>query len=154
MLGRSCGKAPVPEPPSPDELEYFDETGRRGPSKKIGKLRIDIAGPVRSTWNRKAAQRFRRTFQKTGIYSCWPSQDIEEAFLRHIETIRSHYHQQTGSVSTEEAAFRRSRAARRSRLKTVRKISFFVDIHHSDFLRAHTKPDRNLSLRSGTDNIH
>jgi len=123
MLGRINGKAPVPEPPSPKELEHFNETGRRGPSKKIGELRIDVVGPVRSAWNRRAAQRFRRAFHKTRIYARWPKEDIEEAFLRHVETIRSHYRQQNGSVSSDETNSRRARAARRSRLKTVRAIS-------------------------------
>lgn len=122
MLGRPNGKAPVPEPPSLDDLEYFNETGKRGPSRNIGELRIDIAGPVRSAWNRTAARRFRKTFRKTQMYHCWPKKDVEEAFLRHVETIRSHYHQQNGSVSVDEVDFRRARAARRSRLKTVRKL--------------------------------
>lgn len=133
MLGRTNRMAPVPEPPSPGEIEHFNETGKRGPSKKIGELRIDINGPVRSAWNRKAAQRFRRTFQKTQIYSRWSKGDVEEAFLRHVETIRSHYRQQNGSISTDEADFRRIRAARRSRLKTVRTIDFFIAVHRVTF---------------------
>jgi hypothetical protein len=130
MLGRANGKAPVPEPPSPDDIEYFNETGKRGPSKQFGKLRIDITGPVRSAWNRKAAHRFRKTFQKAQLYSCWPKEDIEEAFLRHVETIRSHYREQNGSIPTDGADSRRARAARRSRLKTVRTVCFFIAIHY------------------------
>ena len=125
--------APVPEPPSPDDIEYFDETGKGGPNKRIGELRIDVSGPVRSTWNRKAAQRFRRTFQKTQMYSRWPKEDIEEAFLRHVETIRYQYHLQNGSISTDEADFRRVRAARRSRLKTVSAIYSLIVICYMTF---------------------
>lgn len=123
MLGRRNGKAPVPEPPSPDVIEHFNETGKGGPNKKIGELRVDIRGSVRSAWNRKAARSFRKSFEKTQMYPRWSKKDIEEAFLRHVETIRSHYHQQNGSVSTDEADFRRIRAARRSRLKTVRPLT-------------------------------
>jgi len=152
MLGRTNGKVPVPEPPSPKELEYFNETGRRGPSKKIGELRIDVTGPVRSAWNRKAAQRFRRTFQKSRIYTRWPKEDIEEAFLRHVETIRSHYHQQNGSVSSNETDFRRSRAARRSRLKTVRAI-FLSLFAINEFLPAHGNSDCDLLLRARINHV-
>ena len=119
-LGRVDKTVPVPEPPSPGDIEQFNETGEGGPSKNIGELRIDISGPVRSGWNRKAAQRFRETFEATQLYSRWPKGDIEEAFLRHVETIRSHYRQQDSSMSSNESGFRRVRAARRSRLKTVR----------------------------------
>ena len=114
MLGRTNSEAPVPEPPSRDEIDYFGETGKRGPSREIGKLQIDICGSIRSDWNRKAAQHFRRSFQKSQLYSCWPKEDIEEAFFCHVETIQFHYHQQNGSVSKGEANVRRSRAARRS----------------------------------------
>lgn len=95
---------------------------------KIGELRVDISGSVRSAWNRKAARRFRKTFEKTQIYPHWSKKDIEEAFLRHVETIRSHYHQQNGTVSTDEANFRRVRAARRSRLKTVSTVHLPITV--------------------------
>ena len=125
MLGMINRMAPVPEPPTPGEIENFSETGRGGPSKKIGELRIDISGPVRSGWNRKAAQHFREAFEATLLYSHWSKEDIEEAFLRHVETIRSRYRQQNDSMSSDESDFRRSRAARRSRLKTVRSFPFW-----------------------------
>ena len=148
MLGRTNGKAPVPEPPSSSDLEYFNETGKRGPSRKVGELWIDIAGPVRSTWNKMAARRFRKTFQKIRMYPCWPKEDIEEAFLRHVETIRSHYRQQNCSVSMDEADFRRARAARRSRLKTVMEIHSFVAIRSNKSLLAHANANYNLSFRA------
>ena len=136
MLGRTNSDSLVPEPPFPDEIEHFDETGEGGPSDEVGELRVDVCGPVRSAWNKVAAQQFRRAFQKSHPYSCWREEDVEEAFLRHMETIRSHYRKQNGSVPASEVNYKQSRAARRARLKTVRILPFVILRHdaHSLFL--------------------
>lgn len=124
MLGRKDKTAQVPPPPSCDQIKTFLETGKKGPKGKAGKLRLDLEGPIRSSWNKKAAQRFRRDFQKSGLYGPWPKADVEEAFLRHSETIRSHYQHQTGDLTERDLLLRRTRSARRNRLQ---KASFAAD---------------------------
>lgn len=85
----------------------------------MGKLRLDLEGPIRSQWNLKAARRFRKHFQQSGIYPTWPDADIEGTFLRHTETIRSHYQQQTGEISRRGIYERNDKSARRRRVITV-----------------------------------
>ena len=87
---------------------------------KPGKLRLDLEGPIRSRWNRKAARRFRKNFQRSGLYPSWPKADVETAFLRHIETIRSHYRLQEGKIAQYDMDERSERVAKRKRVITVR----------------------------------
>jgi len=119
MLGRPDKMSPVPDPPSPRTLARFVERERGGPSKRLGQLRLDLDGPVRSPWNRRAARCFRKNFQKSGLYRLWPKRLVEEAFLRHTLTIRSHYCEQMGLAAASDARERRVRCARKNRLKTV-----------------------------------
>lgn len=122
MLGRKDGTAQVPPPPSNDRIKIFLETGRRGPKGKTGKLRLDLEGPIRSPWNKRASHCFRKHFQKSGLYGPWPGEDIEEAFLRHTETIRSHYQRQTGDFTEDDIVLRRIRSARRNRLQKASSV--------------------------------
>ena len=119
MLGRPDKKSPVPNPPSSRRIARFVEHGGCGPGEDLGQLRLDLDGPVRSPWNRQAARCFRRNFQKSGLYRSWPKSLIEEAFLRHTITIRSHYYQQMGVMMDPAATERRVRCARKNRLNTV-----------------------------------
>ena len=119
MLGRTDTSSPVPGPPDPQIIEQFNVEKIGGPSKRIGGLRLDLQGPVRSPWNVMASRCFRENFNKSQLYRQWPDKLVEEAFLRHIETIRTHYHQQTGRVSADAITERQVRSARRSRVKTV-----------------------------------
>ena len=119
MLGRTDKSSPVPDPPSPRAIERFHLKQARGPSKRLGRLRLDLDGPVRSPWNVKAARCFRKSFNKSQLYRQWPNEIIEEAFLRHTETVRTHYHQQIGRVSSSTTLDRKIRSSRKSRIKTV-----------------------------------
>jgi len=119
MLGRTDRSSLVPDPPPPHVIEQFNLKQVHGPSKRLGRLRLDLDGPVRSPWNVKAAQRFRKNFNKSRLYHQWPNEIIEEAFLRHTETIRAHYHQQIGRVSSSTTLDRSIRSSRKSRLNTV-----------------------------------
>jgi hypothetical protein len=119
MLGRADGSSPVPDPPPPQTIERFNIQQVNGPSERLGQLRLDLDGPVRSPWNVKAARCFRKNFNGSQLYRQWPNEIIEEAFLRHTETIRTHYHRQIGRVSSSTALDRRIRSSRRSRVKTV-----------------------------------
>lgn len=119
MLGRKDASSPVPDPPPPQIVEQFNLKRGRGPSKRLGRLRLDLDGPVRSPWNFKAARCFRKSFNKSQLYRQWPNEMIEEAFLRHTETIRAHYHQQTGRTSSGTTLDRKIRSSRKSRMKTV-----------------------------------
>jgi len=120
LLGRENNKSPVPLPPDPVTIREFNETGKGGPKGRPGELRLDLEGPVRSSWNQCAARRFRRHFRRSGLYPEWPKSDIETAFLRHTETIRSHYQKDKGEITTFDLAERSDRAAKRNRLNTVR----------------------------------
>lgn len=119
MLGRKDKNALVPPPPSSDQIKTFLEMGKRGPKGEAGELRLDFEGPIRSPWNKKAARCFRRHFQKSGLYGPWPKADIEEAFLRHTETIRSHYQRQIGAFTEDDLLLRRTRSAGKTRLQKV-----------------------------------
>lgn len=119
MLGRADRSSPVPDPPPPHIIEQFNLKQARGPSKRLGRLRLDLEGPVRSSWNVKAARCFRKNFNKSQLYRQWPNGVIEEAFLRHTETIRTHYYQQIGRVSPGTTLDRKVRSSRKSRMKTV-----------------------------------
>lgn len=119
MLGRTNNSSPIPDPPEPRVIEEFNVHGTGGPSKRLGRLRLDLDGSVRSPWNMKAGQRFRKSFNKSQLYRRWPNDLVEEAFLRHIETIRTNYYKQTGRVPASTTAERQIRSARRSRVKTV-----------------------------------
>ena len=119
MLGRDNRSSPVPSPPEPQVIEQFYLNKSRGPRKRLGRLRLDLDGPVRSPWNIMAALCFRKNFNKSQLYGRWPNGLIEEAFLRHTETIRAKYHQQIGRVSASTTSDRRIRSSRKSRLKTV-----------------------------------
>jgi len=119
MLGRVDNLSPIPDPPEPHIIEGYNVNKTDGPNSHRGQLRLDLIGPVRSPWNVRAAVCFRRNFNKSGLYHPWPSDLVEEAFLRHIETIRANYYQQIGRVSPDATSERRIRSARRSRVKTV-----------------------------------
>ena len=116
MLGRISTSSPVP---APQVIEEFNVNEIGGPNKLSEQLRLDLEGPVRSPWNVKAPRCFRESFNRSEMYHKWPDNVIAEAFLRHIETIQTHYRQQTGRISMEETMDRRIRSARRSREKTV-----------------------------------
>lgn len=109
-------------------IEQFNLKQIRGPSKRLGRLILDLDGPVRSPWNIRAAQCFRKNFNRSQLYNRWPNDLIEEAFLRHIETIRAQYHRQIGRVSASTALDRRIRSSRKSRLKTVN-VTFLHTSH-------------------------
>lgn len=117
MLGRKDKAAQVPPPPSNGQIKAFAETGQRGPKDEAGELRLDLEGPVRSPWNKEAARCFRRDFHRCGHYGSWPEADIEEAFLRHTETIRTHYQRQAGNLAESDLLSGRIRSARKTRLK-------------------------------------
>lgn len=123
MLGRNQKSSPVPDPPEPEVIEEFSLTQTRGPREDTGLLRLDLDGPVRSPWNVRAAHCFRKNFNSSRFYHQWPNDLIEEAFLRHTETIRAQYRQQTGRVSASMTSDRRISSSRKSRLKTVNVIS-------------------------------
>jgi hypothetical protein len=135
MLGRTDMSSPVPDPPQPQIVEQFNLERVHGPSKRLGRLRLDLDGPVRSPWNVKAARCFRKNFNKSQLYREWPNDTIEEAFLRHTETIRARYHQQIGRVSSSTTLDRKIRSSRKSRLKTVDVISLASHTHaYPDFI--------------------
>jgi hypothetical protein len=120
MLDREKRGSPVPPPPGAETIRRFNETGKGGPNGQKGKLRLDLLGPIRSPWNKRAARCFRKHFQACGLYANWPKSDIEAAFLKHTITIRSHYHQQEGEIKQQDVDERNDRAARRNRMNTVR----------------------------------
>ena len=121
MLGiKSLKQEHVPEPPSEDELASYNESKRRGPSKQPGRWRLDLTGPKRSPWNLRAVRIFRRNFLKSKLYGDWPPEDVERALFVHMETLRSRYRQQKGERSLDEYRLQKIKAARRSRLQTVR----------------------------------
>ena len=122
VLGRKDKTEKVPRPPSSDRIRTFLETGRKGPNGKPGKLRLDLEGPIRSPWNKRAAICFRRNFRKSGLYGHWPKEDVEEAFLRHTETIRSQYRRQVGDFTERDLILRRSRSARKIRLQKASSV--------------------------------
>lgn len=119
MLGVSRARDPVPEPPSAVEVERFNETGKRGPSKLPGKWRPDFTGPRKSAWNKAAARRFRRSFLKSCQYGDWTAEQVEKAIFVHMESLRTRYKDQTGERSRDERLLVNIKAARSSRLKTV-----------------------------------
>lgn len=119
LLGRKDRKSKVPAPPDPEAIRRFNQTGKGGPKAEPGLMRLDLDGPVRSPWNRRAAHCFRKHFRKSGLYERWPKQAIEDAFLRHTLTIRSHYLQQKGVVTDHDLAVRRVKGAQKNRLRAV-----------------------------------
>jgi hypothetical protein len=119
MLGRANNLSSIPGPPEPHIVEGYNVNKTGGPSKRRGRLKLDLDGPVRSPWNVRAAVCFRKDFNKSGLYRSWPNDLVEEAFLRHIETIRVNYHRQIGRVPASTVSERQIRSARRSRVKTV-----------------------------------
>lgn len=121
LLGRENNKSSVPHPPDPETIRRFDETGKGGPKARVGELRLDLEGSARSPWNRCAARRFRKDFLRSGLYPTWPKVDVETAFLRHLETIRSHYMKDRGAITLSDLTERSDRAAKRNRLNTVGK---------------------------------
>lgn len=119
MLGRTNNSSPIPDPPEPRIIEEFNIHGTGGPSKRLGRLRLDLDGSVRSPWNLRASRCFRKSFNKSQLYYQWPNDLVEEAFLRHIETIRTNYCKQIGRVPASATLERQIRSARQSRVKTV-----------------------------------
>lgn len=124
LLGRQNRHSPVPPPPTQAVIRSFNEIGRGGPNGEPGELRLDLEGPIRSPWNKKAARRFRKHFQRSGLYPSWPDAGIEAAFLRHTETIRSHYRQQMGKLTQRDINERSDRVSKRRRVVTVRNDFF------------------------------
>lgn len=128
LLGRDDKRKPVPPPPEAETIRRFNETGKGGPKGQPGRLRLDLLGPIRSPWNKRAARCFRRHFQACGLYANWPKHDIEAAFLQHTITIRSHYQQQEGKTTKQEVYERNDRAAKKNRMNTVRIILTRADL--------------------------
>lgn len=127
LLGRVDKRSPVPPPPEAETIRRFNETGKGGPKGQKGMLRLDLLGPIRSPWNKRAARCFRKHFLACGLYTNWPKADIETAFLQHTITIRSHYQQQEGEVTQQDVDERNDRAARKNRMNTVRIVITCVD---------------------------
>ena len=120
MLGiKSLRHEPVPDPPSVEEVERFNETGKHGPSKLPGAWRLDLVGPKKSRWNKAAAKKFRRSFLKSQEYGDWPAEQVESALFVHMDTLRTRYRDKTGQRSLDERMQGKIKAARLSRLKTV-----------------------------------
>ena len=136
MLGRANNSSPIPGPPESRTIEQFNTNKTGGPSEEVGRLRLDLNGPIRSPWNLRAAQCFRETFIRSQLYQQWPSDDVEEAFLRHIETIRINYYKQVGRIPASTALENQIRSARRSRLKTVSVPSSHTITSRSPYLTA------------------
>jgi len=134
LLGREKNKSPVPPPPDPVTIQKFNETGKGGPKGRPGELRLDLEGPVRSPWNLCATRCFRKHFRRSGLYPEWSKSDIETAFLRHTETIRSHYQRDKGEITSFDLAERSYRAAKRNRLNTVRVQPQLVLYHLTSML--------------------
>ena len=122
LLGRKDKHSPVPPPPGPEAIRRFNETGRGGPKGEPEKLRLDLEGRTRSPWNKQAARCFRESFQRSGLYANWPKADIETSFLRHTETIRSHYLRGKGAITQHDISERNDKASRRNRLNNVRTV--------------------------------
>lgn len=110
---------PIPEHPSADEITNFNETGKHGPSKALGRWRPDLIGPKKSPWNKAAARKFRRHFLKCAQYGDWPAEQVEKALFVHMDTLRARYKVQTGQRSLDEQLQMTIKASRTSRLKTV-----------------------------------
>ena len=122
LLRRENKRSPVPPPPEPETIRIFNETGRGGPKGQPGKFTLDFEGPIRSPWNKRAARCFRKHFRQCGLYADWPKKDIEEAFLRHTETIRSHYRRDRGTITLQEVVERNDKASRNNRVNNVRYV--------------------------------
>lgn len=121
MLGiKSLKLEPVPDPPAEEKLAAYNKSKRGGPRKQPGRWRLDLAGPKRSPWNQRAVRIFRRNFLKSKLYGEWPTEDIEKALFVHMETLRARYRHQSGERSLDEYRQQKIKAARRSRLQTVR----------------------------------
>lgn len=121
MLGiESLKRQSVPNPPTEDKLAAYNESRRGGPSKQPGRWSLDLVGPKGSPWNQRAVQIFRRNFLKSGLYGEWPAEDVERALLVHMDTLRSRYRHQNGERPLDEYRQQKIKAARRSRLQTVR----------------------------------
>lgn len=120
LLGRKNKKSPVPPPPDPDVIQRFNETGKGGPRGEPGKLRLDLLGPIRSPWNKRAARCFRQHFRRGGLHAKWSKRDIEAAFLQHTNTIRSHYRRQKGEITQQDLDERNDKASKKNRVDTVR----------------------------------
>ena len=138
MLGRVDNSSQIPPPPDPRAIDEFNTNKTGGPSKRLGQLRLDLDGPVRSPWNVRAARCFRKSFNKSQLYHEWQNSLVEEAFLRHIETIRTNYCKQIGRVPASITLERQIRSARRSRVKTVSPFIHMAVLCSSDFT-AHSK---------------
>ena len=110
----------VPDPPEEDELTAYNESKRGGPCRKPGQWRLDLLGPKKSPWNLRAVRIFRRNFLKSKLYGEWPKEDIERALFVHMDTLRARYGRQKGEISFDEYNQQKIKAARKSRLQTVR----------------------------------
>lgn len=128
MLGRENKESPVPPPPQPEVIRRFNETGEGGPDGQPGKLRLDLLGQLRSSWNKRAASCFRKHFQQCGLYADWSKADVEAAFLQHTITIRSHYQQQEGRITQQDLDERNEKVARKNRVDTVRIVLSRADL--------------------------
>lgn len=149
LLGRKNKQSPVPPPPEPEAIQVFSETGRGGPKGQPGQLRLDLEGPIRSPWNKRAARCFRKHFQQCGLYADWPKGDIEVAFLRHTETIRSHYLRDKGTITLEDVVERNDRASRNNRKKNVGNVRMRVRL--VDSLKPQLTDRRRIVCRAHKD---
>jgi len=73
------------------DAERFSWTGNPGHGPSITRFEIDLAMP-RSAWNKRLSAVFADHFIKSELYGFGPEdeEDVKEAFLVHVRTIRRH----------------------------------------------------------------
>ena len=109
----------IPDPPSTEDVNRYNDTGRNGPSRLPGEWRPDLVGRKKSPWNKAAVRRFRSHFNKCQQYGEWPAEEVERALFVHMDTLRARYKDKIGQRSLDERLQVKKKAARLSRLKTV-----------------------------------
>lgn len=120
-----------PEPPTDDEIEMYEVSGRRedGPTPINFRLDFSHHPPKRSVWNRRAAEVFVEQYRLSN-YPDRAHDGVEDEFWKRLQRLSQKYHDhdksfETGSAAKNPASGPTKRQRRQRRVHTVSHFQIF-----------------------------
>ena len=102
---------------TPEEVADFEKSRSGEHCCSAEEFRVDISKGARNKWNKSAAIVFARAFVESGDYDHEDEQQISEAFLTHLRTLRRKFREQ--GLTTVQVRDRQKKANRDQRKVTV-----------------------------------
>jgi hypothetical protein len=130
MLNRGDDTEPIPDPPSPEEVEAFTKDKENGPTVANFRLQLEKCTP-NTPWNKMAAKVFTQDFVEKNWNTCKDKKLVQQAFKQHLRTVINNYAKQqlelTGQAPSQATLDASQAAVRRARRRTVGQSYYAAD---------------------------